>query len=132
MSENSLQNKYDKICSVAYVNLFTLTKEKDEIVFMPFNSKDKNHLFLLGVAKGLAGVQGKTIKVDVGPIALWRLNRNIDKDCRIKRVGKEQVTNIINPDSVLEFMLPYAQSFCGEKFQFKDIYDEFYSRKKAK
>lgn len=123
---------YDEICGAAFVNLFTLSKESETIDFRFFDPTNEEHLFLLGVAKGLAGSLGKKVALDVNKFQLWKLNRGIDKDCRIIQLDKTQTASTIHPDMVLDFMRPKAVEACGEDFTFADIYNQYYNRKKGK
>ena len=124
--------KYDEICGAAFVNLFTLSKNSDTIAFREFNPKNKEHLFVLGVAKSLAGSSGKKVALDVNKFQLWKLNRGIDKDCRLILVDGKEAIYSIDPDELLAFMRPKAVEACGEDFTFADIYNEYYNRKKGK
>jgi hypothetical protein len=124
--------KYDEICGAAFVNLFTLSKDSDTIAFRGFNPKNKEHLFVLGVAKGLAGSLGKKVALDVNKFQLWKLNRGIDKDCRLISVNGKEAIYSIDPEELLAFMRPRAVSACGKDFTFADIYNEYYNRKKGK
>lgn len=124
--------KYDEICGAAFVNLFTLSKDSETIDFRFFDPIDEEHLFLLGVAKGLAGSLGKKVALDVSKFQLWKLNRGIDKDCRIIQLDKTHAASAIHPDMVLDFMRPKAVEACGEDFTFADIYNRYYNRKKGK
>lgn len=123
---------YDEICYAAFVNLFTLSKNSDTIALCCFNPKNEEHLFVLGVAKGLAGTNGKKVVLDVSRFQLWKLNRGIDKDCRLGRMSEKETDCGINPDELLDFMRPKAIEACGEDFTFADIYKQFYARKKGK
>ncbi len=123
---------YDEICGAAFVNLFTLSKDSETIDFRFFDPTDEEHLFLLGVAKGLAGSLGKKVALDVSKFQLWKLNRGIDKDCRIIQLDKTHTASTIHPDMVLDFMRPKAVEACGEDFTFADIYNQYYNRKKGK
>jgi hypothetical protein len=124
--------KYDEICGAAFVNLFTLSKESETIEFRFFDPTNEEHLFLLGVAKGLAGSLGKKVALDVNKFQLWKLNRGLDKDCRIIQLDKTHAASAIHPDMVLDFMRPKAVEACGEDFTFADIYNQYYNRKKVK
>jgi hypothetical protein len=123
---------YDEICGAAFVNLFTLSKDSETIAFRFFDPKDEEHLFLLGVAKGLAGSLGKKVSLDVNKFQLWKLNRGIDKDCRMIPLNKTEEDGAIHPDMVLDFMRAKAVEACGEDFTFADIYHQYYKRKKEK
>jgi hypothetical protein len=123
---------YDEICGAAFVNLFTLAKDSDPIVLCNFDPANEEHLFVLGVAKGLAGTLGKKIGLDVNRFQLWKLNRGIDKECRMVRVKEQDAELPINPDELLSFMRPKAVEACGNDFTFADIYNQYYNRKKGK
>lgn len=123
---------YDEICGAAFVNLFTLSKDSETIAFRFFNPKDEEHLFLLGVAKGLAGSLSKKVSLDVNKFQLWKLNRGIDKDCRMIPLNKTEENSAIHPNMVLDFMRAKAVEACGEDFTFADIYQQYYKRKKGK
>lgn len=124
--------KYDEICGATLVNLFTLSKDSDTIAFRGFNPKNEEHLFVLGVARGLAGSLGKKVALDVNKFQLWKLNRGIDKDCRLISVDRKEAIYSIDPEELLTFMRPGAVKACGEDFTFADIYNEYYNRKKVK
>lgn len=124
--------KYDEICGAAFVNLFTLTKDSNPIVLCNFDPANEEHLFVLGVAKGLAGTLGKKIGLDVNRFQLWKLNRGIDKECRMVRIKEQDAELPIDPEELLAFMRPKAMEACGEDFTFADIYNAYYNRKKGK
>jgi hypothetical protein len=123
---------YDEICGAAFVNLFTLAKDSNPIVLCNFDPANEEHLFVLGVAKGLAGTLGKKIGLDVNRFQLWKLNRGIDKECRMVRVKEQDAELPIDPDELLSFMRPKAVEACGNDFTFADIYNQYYNRKKGK
>jgi hypothetical protein len=123
---------YDEICGAAFVNLFTLAKDSNPIVLCNFDPANEEHLFVLGVAKGLAGTLGKKIGLDVNRFQLWKLNRGIDKECRMIRIKEQDAELPIDPDELLDFMRPKAVEACGNDFTFADIYNQYYNRKKGK
>ena len=123
---------YDEICGAAFVNLFTLAKDSNPIVLCNFDPINKEHLFVLGVEKGLAGALGKKVGLDVSRFQLWKLNKGIDKDCRMIRIKKQDAEFPIDPDELLSFMRPKAVEACGNDFTFADIYNQYYNKKKGK
>ena len=131
MDKNKLKI-YDDICGAAFVNIFTLTKDEEVIAIKGLNPKNKEHLFVLGVAKGLAGAFEKKVALDVSRFRLWKLNRKIDKDCRLIRLDEKSVTKYVQPDELLSFMREKAIEAYGKDFSFADIYKEYYARKKVK
>lgn len=132
IANNELIRHYDEICGAALVNLFTLSKNSETIALSPFNPKNEEHLFILGVAKGLGGSIGKKVCVDVSRIQLWKLNRGLDKDCRLKMINGKEAIYSINPDELLTFMREGAVNACGKDFTFADIYRQYYARKGRK
>lgn len=123
---------YDEICGAAFVNLFYLAKGNGPIVLCNFDPTNKEHLFVLGVAKGLAGALGKKVGLDVNRFQLWKLNKGIDKDCRMIRIKEQDAEFPIDPEELLSFMRSKAVEACGNDFTFADIYKQYYNRKKGK
>ena len=123
---------YDEICGAAFVNLFSFSKESEVIAFSPFDPKNEDHLFFLGVAKGLAGSLGKKVAVDVSKFQLWKLNRGIDKECRIIKLDMHPETITIDPNWLIKFMSPNAKKVLGEQFTFGEIYRQYYAKKGKK
>ena len=132
MTDNNKQRAYDEICGATFVNLYTMSKEINTIIFAPFNPRNKEHLFLLGVAQGLASAKDMKIKLLTSRIWLRKLNKGIDKENRMEKANGKDIMFAIDPDRLLTFMRPAAKKCCGEDFTFADICDEFYSRKKVK
>ena len=127
------QKVFDEICGIVYVNIFTKTKNSEVITISPFDVNNKEHLFVLSVAKGLGSVEHKKIVVDVGRWNLRKLNRGVDKECRYMRLAGEKPYHYLNPDELLEFMREWAIDLCKVNnivdFNFGNIYDAFYSKK---
>ena len=124
------QKVFDEICGVAFINVFSLTKDKPRVVLSPFNPKNKEHLFLLNVAKSVGGVYAKPVAIDVNRLRLFMINRGISKECKFQKATKIDKQNAINPDELLNFMRKWAGEVYGtEGFNFGIIYDAFYSGK---
>lgn len=124
------QRKFDEIVGAAYVNIFTLSKNSDVVAIAPFNPKNKEHLFVLNVAKGVGGVAQKTVAIDASKFYIWRLNRGLDKECRYEKLDSKDFTHAIDPNKLLDFMRKWASELMSEEnFDFGKIYDEFYSKK---
>lgn len=132
--EEEREYKFNVIASVAYVNIYTLSKEHDTIALFPFDPKNKEHLFVLNVAKGVSGVMNKPVAVDANFLQLGKLNRKLSKECRYHQLKKEQREAAFNPDELLKFMRSWAVEVMGETdsdFNFGHIYDEFYAPQKG-
>lgn len=121
---------YNEIATAAFVNVFTLSKNEEIVALRNFNPKNEEHLFVLGVAKGLAGMSSKKVALDVSNFQLWKLNRGFDKDCRMIKLNKNYKGKYIDPDELLEFMREKAVSSSNDKQIFANIYKAFYERKK--
>ena len=121
---------YNEIATAAFVNVFTLSKNEEIIALRNFNPKNEEHLFILGVAKGLAGASSKKVALDISNFQLWKLNRGFDKDCRMIKMNKNYKGKCIDPDELLEFMREKAVSSSNDKQIFTNIYKAFYERKK--
>ena len=124
-----LQNRYDEICGAAYVNIFSESKNSNVIAISPFNPHNKEHLFVLNVAKGVSGVVGKNVAVDTNWFQLWKLNRGLSKECRYIKFHKQDGA-AIDPDKLTNFMRKWASELCEvEEFDFGKIYNTFYRKK---
>lgn len=125
---DSCQNKFDEIVGVAYVNIFSISKNSDTINIAPFDRNNKEHLFVLNVAKGVGGIVQKKIAVDLSKFELWKLNRNIkEKECRYIQI-QEGREGVVDPNELVNFMRAWATQVMDEgiDFDFGRIYDAFY------
>lgn len=120
---------YDEICGAMFVNLYTRAKDWEAIDLAGFDPKNEEHLFVLGVARGLGGAFSKKVRVDVSRWQLWKLNRGLDKDCRIERFDSQEGIAIDVP-GILNFMREQAVKATNDRLVFRSIYHEFYERKK--
>lgn len=123
---------YDELVGKTLLTMFIFSRENESIIISPFNPKKEDHLFLLGVARGLGGVVGKKIYVNANWFQVWKLNRGIDKDCRVRRIKTKRNDNIINPNEVLALVYPEAKKTLGQDFELKEIYQAYYKRKGRK
>lgn len=129
-THETLRN-YDLVCGSAFVNLYTLTKNSDTITFRNFDPKNEEHLFVLGVARGLAGVFHQKVYLNISRFQLWKLNRGLDKECKACRTNTQENTDAIDPGMLLDFMREEAVQLCGASFTFASIYRQYYARKKG-
>ena len=132
MNDLEKQRIYDDICGKAFINVYSTTCNSDVVCLSPFNVFNKEHMFVFGVAKGVAHTFGKELVIDASPIAIWWINKNIkDKACRVKR-AKEREKEYCDPRTLVDFMRPYCKKQLGDDFNFGQIYDEFYKVRKGK
>jgi hypothetical protein len=129
VTDNKTLKIYDEICGAMFVNLYTRSKDWETIDLASFDPKNEEHLFVLGVARGLGGAFSKKVRIDVSRWQLWKLNRGIDKDCRIERFNNQEGVAIDVP-SILDFMREQAVKATNNIAVFRSIDHEFYERKK--
>lgn len=53
--------KYDELCNISMINLYTLSKKEKKIKLSNFDFKNKKHLYLLSIAKILNTLYGYKI-----------------------------------------------------------------------
>lgn len=123
---------YDDICGRAFINVYSTVKDSEVVCISPFKYFNKEHRFVLSVAKGVAHIFGREIVVDASPFVVWLINRKIkDKECHVRRLKKRE-KNYCDPRSLVEFMRPYCKQKLGDNFSFAQIYDEYYRVRKGK
>ena len=122
-----LFNKYDEIINITMVNLYTLTKEKGEIIISDFDRKNRDHLFIIRVALMAKDIYGFPLKMRCSfwswIILNWKmrkLSRFIPRD--------NQTLPVVNIRKLLEFMYPPIKEYMGENFEFAHIYNAFYGK----
>lgn len=116
--------KMNEICGAAYQKMYQMINA-NSINLSPFNAQNKEHLFIMFVAKGWGGILGKPVYLDTTRWQLWKINRKIAKENRyLKFQGK---STIINPNQILEHIRPAAEK---EGITISEIYDEFYKEHK--
>jgi hypothetical protein len=129
---SEMEKKYNDICGKAFVNIFSLSKETECILFNGLDLKNKEHLFLLHVALGVGSIVEKQVCLDKSRFTVKRLNRRLhikDKGFKIISFKDTMENRGINPNEMLEFMRGHACHICGDDFTFGDIYKEYYSGK---
>ena len=116
---------------IIFVNIYSQTKNAERVVVWPFDAKNPEHLFVLHVAKGVAGVYGKEIYVDTSYFQLHKLNKGLNKDCRFKKLKGMPLEYCVDPISLLFDLKKYAfQHYnLSDDFNFGEIYHAFYAKK---
>ena len=122
-----LYNKYDEIINITLVNLYTLSKEKNEIILSGIDRNNKDHLYVLRIALIAKDVYGFPLKIRTDFWNWLCLNWRLRKLSR--RVPKDRSNyEVTSVDELLEFMYPYLKEYMGEEFKFGNIYDTFYGK----
>lgn len=125
ISAEELFDKYDEIINITMVNLYTLTKEKGEIIISDFDRNNRDHLFVIRVALMAKDIYGFPLKMRS---SFWNwivLNWKMRKLSRI--IPRDnQTLPVVNVEKLLEFMYPPIKEYMGKNFEFKHIYNQFY------
>ena len=120
-----LYNKYDEIINITMVNLYTLSKDKGEIVLSDIDRNNRDHLFVLRVALMAKDIYNFPLKLRTSfwnwLVLNWRM-RKLSR--RIPR--QKEMISAINVPGLIEFMYAPIQAYMGENFKFEHIYNQFY------
>jgi hypothetical protein len=120
-----LYDKYDQAINVVMVNIYTLTKEKGQIILENIDRNNKDHLLILRVAMIAKDVYNFQLKLKTG---FWNwvvLNWRMRKLSRFVRRERESDANV-DAKALIEFMTPVLREAIEEDFCFGNIYDAFY------
>ena len=120
-----LYDKYDQAINATMVNLYTLSKEKEEIILENIDRNNKNHLLILRVAMIAKDIYNFQLKLKTN---FWNwivLNWRMRKLSRFVHRERESDANV-DVDALVNFMTPVLQKAIEEDFNFSDIYDAFY------
>lgn len=120
-----LYDKYDQAINVVMVNIYTLTKEKGQIILENIDRNNKDHLLILRVAMIAKDVYNFQLKLKTD---FWNwvvLNWRMRKLSRFVRRERESDANV-DVKALIEFMTPALREAIEEDFCFGNIYDAFY------
>ena len=120
-----LYDKYDQAINVVMVNIYTLTKEKGQIILENIDRNNKDHLLILRVAMIAKDIYNFQLKLKTG---FWNsvvLNWRMRKLSRFVRRERESDANV-DVNALIEFMTPALREAIEEDFCFGNIYDAFY------
>lgn len=121
------RKQYDEIVGITLVNLYSLSKNNEAVVFKNFNPYDEEHLYVLSTAVVALSVLNKPIRFNAMPIKRYKF-ASIIKHPKIE--WKKRGKGGIDVKELLEFMRPAAQKIAGDEwFMFSDIYSAYYERK---
>lgn len=127
-----MENKhkiYDQICGIAFANIYCSAKREGRIVLFSFDAKNKGHLFVLGVARGVCGALQTDLFIKCSWWTLHKLNKKIPKQMRMKRANKDDKNSAIDTNELLDFVREVCAETELSEISFADIYDEYYSGK---
>lgn len=125
MDKDVLYNLYDQAINALMINIYTLTKDKREIVLSDINPKDKNHLLILRVALIAKDVYDFPLKIKTNFWNWLALNWKMRKMSYHIPREKDQEENV-NIEALIDFMTPALREVINEDFEFCHIYNAFY------
>ena len=124
---NYMFDRYDEIINITMVNLYSLTKARNEIVLTNIDRKNKNHLYLLRIALIAKDAFNFPLKIKTGfwnwLCLNWRMRKLSRKAPRVK-----EYDDAIDAQRLLDFMYNPIAEHMGHDFKFADIYEAFYRK----
>lgn len=123
------QKIYDQICGIAFANIYCSAKREGRIVLSSFDAKNKDHLFALGVARGVSGALQTDLFIECSWWTLRKLNKKIPEQMRMKRANRDDANSAIDTNELLDFVREVCVGTELSGVSFADIYDEYYSGK---
>jgi hypothetical protein len=125
MKKDELYNLYDQAINSLMVNIYTLAKDKKEIILSHVDRKNKNHLLILRVALIAKDIYDSPLKIKTGfwnwAILNWRMKKLTKRITREKNLDEN-----VKIDELIDFMSPVLREVIGTDFEFGHIYDAFY------
>lgn len=119
-------NLYDRIITTTMINMYSLSKEKEEIILKNVDPNNISHLFMIEVAKIVNLYWGFKIKIQTSFFNF----RKLKKQCRLskkntKRISlkKENYTAI----KIEKFLKDIQKAYETKPSIFRDIYDAYYA-----
>ena len=114
---------YDDLVNKTFINIFTLSKDKDGIYLSNFNQNNKNHKYFLQVARNVSTITGKQIYLNMTLIQFLKFKLTT----RSKDISRTTNKNGIDIDNVLLFI---SDSLEIDNSIFGKIYEKYWEIKK--
>lgn len=118
------EKTYNHLSNIALINLYTISKENKKIILTNFSFKNKNHLFLLHMAKVLHNIYEYEIFVDDKFFNFIKYKITHIKDKFIHRSKK--LISCVNVD---DFLAHIASAQNVENNIWTKIYNDFFGDK---
>lgn len=113
----------DKISTIAFTNLYSISKKTKRIELIGFDSKNIEHMALLALAQNAYTVFGFNLFIEMPLIKFLWFKFQHRKKFKIKRL--KQVMNKFAP-SCNEFIYHIYENNEGSEGVFKKIYERYY------
>lgn len=120
----------DTVVQSTIVNLYTLSKDIKEIRICNFDSKNKDHLYLLSVANIASTLFNFPVKIKMNRIKLQFLKWRYPN--LYKNIQKCDEAFSFSVQTLLEDMQRMFIPHLGKEWNYSDIYEAYYERKKRK
>lgn len=118
---------YDEIINITLINIYSLSKEKEQIILSEINRKNQDHLYLLRVALIAKDLFNFPLKLKGGFWNWLCLNWRMRKLSRHVSMAKD-FENAIDVNKILDFMKAALSEQVGEDFKFANIYNAYYRK----
>lgn len=115
---------YNHLLNIAFINLYTLSKDNKKVILTNFSFNNKQHLLLLNIAKNLHNIYGYEIFVDDNFYNFIKYKIKHRKDTFIHR--NKKLISCINVDEFLNHITT-AQNI--DKNIWIKIYNDFFGDK---
>ena len=120
-----LYDKYDQAINIVMVNIYTLTKEKCQIILENIDRNNKDHLLILRVAMIAKDVYNFQLKLKTDFWNWVMLNWRMRKLSRFVHRERKSDANV-DAVALIDFMTPALREAIDEEFCFGDIYNAFF------
>lgn len=124
--EEKVYQVYDGLINETIKQIYLASKEKNKIVLVKLNPKDKEHLFILRIALMARDIFNIPVHVEMNffkwLMLNWRMRKGFNRVLRIKNF---QDNGIVVP-TLSDYIRSQGQETLGETFKLGDIYDTYY------
>ena len=119
-------NLYDRIITTAMINMYSLSKEKEEIILKNVDPNNISHLFMIEVAKIVNLYWGFKIKIQTSFFNF----RKLKKQCRLSKKNTERISlkkENCAAIKIEKFLKDIQKAYETKPSIFRDIYDAYYT-----
>ena len=118
-------NLYDKIITTAMINMYSLSKEKEEIILKNVDPNNISHLFMIEVAKIVNLYWGFKIKIQTSFFNF----RKLKKQCRLSKKNTKRISlkkENYAAIKIEKFLKDIQKAYETKPGIFRDIYNAYY------
>ena len=119
-------NLYDRIITTAMINMYSLSKEKKEIILKNVNPNNISHLFMIEVAKIVNLYWGFKIRIQTSFFFFLKLK----KQCRLSKKNTKRIPlkkeNYV-AIKIEKFLKDIQKAYETKPSIFREIYNAYYA-----